>query len=412
MFKNLYTLQRRTVFIVWKGVNHNGNRHGQTTRRATITPRLVTSTTNPPQPITSIKDTNNNENEAEHKNHQTTGLTTLFQSVVDTSTKGIGQVIFLNSKRSGQIILGSLAIGDPFLAGMAALGTVTSTAFAQYMPLPTKDTIDNGLYSYNGCLIGCASSVFLASTFTTTSSLVLATTALTITGAASATIATTILGKICNPMPQWTYAFNFVMLTALLRIQPLAPITSSPTTESTTDVVVNVTTTSTISTMDILLSPLTGLSQIFVVESAWTGAGIAAAIASYSPGLAYHAIMGSTIGCLMGSLVYNVPIADVTAGLWGYNAALTSLGVGVFFVPSNRSTALSITGAIATSAIFGAMQPAFTSTPCLTLPFCFTMSACWLLGTPSTQQGIKANNSYIPGLLLASNPHSPEKNSV
>jgi urea transporter len=329
-----------------------------------------------------------------------------LQEIVDISTKGVGQVIFLNSKQSGQILLASLAIGDPFLATMAILGTLTSTATAKYIPLPSKDALSNGLYSYNGCLIGCASSVFLSSTFTTMSSFVLATTALTMTGAASATITTAILNKICPPMPQWTYAFNFVMLTALLRVQPLTPKSTAPTTD--TAEVVDITSTSTTSALDILTSPLKGLSQIFVVESAWTGIGALAAIASYSPGLALHAIMGSTVGCMTGTLIYNVPIADVAAGLWGYNAALTSLGVGVFFVPSNRTNVLSFTGAFATSAAFGAMQPVFTSTPCLTLPFCITMSACWLLGTPLSQKA----TAVIPGLLLAPDPHSPENNCL
>lgn len=325
------------------------------------------------------------------------------QEIVDISVKGVGQVIFLNSKASGQILLASLAIGDPFLVSMAMLGSWTSTVTAQYIPLPSNDALRNGLYSYNGCLIGCASSVFLSSTFTSTSSLVLASTALTMTGAASAAITTAILNKICPSMPQWTYAFNLVMITALLRVQPFAPKSSIPITD-----LPDITSISTTSALDILSSPLTGLSQIFVVQSAWTGAGIVAAIASYSPGLALHAILGSTVGSMMGSLVYNVPIADIAAGLWGYNAALTSLGVGVFFVPSNRTNVLSITGAIATSVVFGAMQPVFTSTPCLTLPFCITMSACWLLGTPISQQA----TAVIPGLILAPNPHSPEKNAL
>ena len=342
------------------------------------------------------------------KSTDETPATSPLQEIVDISTKGVGQVIFLNSKPSGQILLASLAIGDPFLVSMATIGTLTSTATAKYIPLPSKDALNNGLYSYNGCLIGCASSVFLSSIFTSTSSFVLATTALTMTGAASATITTAILNRICPPMPQWTYAFNFVMLTALLRVQPLSPKSTNPTPTTDMAEVVDISSTSTTSVLDIIVSPLKGLSQIFVVESAWTGVGVLAAIASYSPGLAFHAIMGSTIGCMMGTLIYNVPIADVAAGLWGYNAALTSLGVGVFFVPSNRTNTLSITGAVASSATFGAMQPLFTSTPCLTLPFCITMSACWLLGTPVSQKA----TAVIPGLLLAPDPHSPEKNSL
>ena len=325
-------------------------------------------------------------------------LPTVRQAMVDASTKGVGQVLFLNSKTSGQIILASLAIGDPYLALFATLGTLTSTATAQSLSLLSKEMQENGLYSYNGCLVGCASSVFLASTHMTTASLVAATTVCTVIGAASATVVTAILSKhLCPPMPQWTFAFNIVMVTALLRIQPLLSSGST-----TLDAV-----TPAVSSVDLLLSPLTGLSQIFVVESALTGVGIVAAIASYSPSLAAHTLMGSTIGTLMGAFIYQAPLSEVSAGLWGYNAALTSLGVGVFFLPTWQSTAFSVTGAMATSAVFGAMQPAFTATPCLTLPFCIAMSACWMLGTPSGQ-----SNVLVPGLILSANPHSPEKNAL
>lgn len=147
-------------------------------------------------------------------------------------------------------------------------------------------------------------------------------------------------------------------------------------------------------------APLKGLSQIFVVESSLTGIGIMAAIAAYSPMLAGHALMGSTIGCLTGWML-SAPSADIAAGLWGFNPALTSMGVGVFFVHNRASVALSAGGAFATACCFGALQPVFgmAHAPCLTLPFCITMTACYHL-QPSIRE-----------LTLAKNPHSPEKNT-
>jgi urea transporter len=63
-------------------------------------------------------------------------------------------------------------------------------------------------------------------------------------------------------------------------------------------------------------------------------------------------------------------------------------------------TALSVGGAAATAVVFGAMQTVFgaTGAPCLTLPFCLTASGCYLLA------------NVVPGLQLAANPYSPEKN--
>lgn len=357
---------------------------------------------------------------------------------------GVGQVIFLNSDTAGKILLASLAVGDPFLAIMAALGTATSSATAHCANLDASTT-SNGLYSYNGCLVGCAASVFATTTTaaTMTTSSLLSIVAFTVAGSASATFVTAALTKkvvtTAPAMPQWTFAFNIVALTTLLRVQPLlapssaaAVITSASSSSSSlegaasaavailgtaaaaaaADPLLSTTTTTTAALGTLLLSPLTGLSQIFVVESAWTGAGIVAAIASYSPALAAHAVAGSVTGSLVGAFCLGgAAAADIGAGLWGFNSALTSLGVAVFFVPTKQSAVLSIGGAAATAAVFGALQPVFSTVlkcPCLTLPFCLTMSACWALGSTSSS----ARQPLVPGLVLASNPHSPEKNGV
>ena len=78
------------------------------------------------------------------------------------------------------------------------------------------------------------------------------------------------------------------------------------------------------------------------------------------------------------------------------------MAVGVFFVNSTPAVALSAGGAAATAAVFGAMKTVFGAygAPCLTLPFCTTMSACYVL------------RKHIPGLQLAKAPHSPEQNTA
>lgn len=324
-------------------------------------------------------------------------FSTTRQLLLDTSFTGIGQVIFLKSKTSGKILLASLAIGDPLTASMAALGTTVSSATAHYSKLDASSK-EAGLLSYNGCLVGCAASVFLAPI-----SSLLAISAFTVAGAASSTFVTASLSKALTPMPQWTIAFNLVTLTALLRARPLlAPMTVDPDEFIETVLATN----TSISVTDLLLSPLTGLSQIFVVESAMTGTGIVAAIARYSPRLAQYAVTGSVTGSLVGGLFCGAPSTEIVSGRWGFNSALTSMCVAVFFVATPQSNALAVASAAATAAVFGALQPVFGTlgSPCLTLPFCLTMSACWLLGSPS---GTAAS---VPGLILATHPHSPEKN--
>ena len=314
----------------------------------------------------------------------------LTEELVDATARGVGQVIFLNSRKSGMIVGLGLAVGNPYLAGLAALGTVAATMTATAAGLD-KAAVKDGLMGYNGCLVGCASAVFGSP------SIIAATTA-TIVGAAATPFVAASLKETMGSVPQWTFAFNFVTLTSLLRTRPLLAPTSTITEEGTTGAVESTTSIGSVVT-DIIASPLTGISQIFVVQSALSGAIILGGIGSYSPMLAVHALGGSVMGTLVGAMSGS-PLEELTMGLWGFNSALTSMAVGVFFVHSTPTMLLSAGGAAATASLFGAMKTVFGAygSPCLTLPFCFTMSACYLL------------QRQVPGLLLASNPHSPEKN--
>lgn len=299
---------------------------------------------------------------------------------LDAATRGMGQVIFLNSLNSGRVVFVSLALGDPTLAACAALGSITATSTSKIIGLD-KNAWDDGLWGYNGTLIGCAASVFGPSFLPS----IIASTML---GAAATPVLSASL-KNAISMPQWTWSFNIVALTSLLRTRPL--LESAPDED-----IVSIST----GFGDVALSPLLGLSQIFVVNSPLTGAGLVAAIYSYSPKLAMHALVGSATGCLLG-LSLGADLSDVCMGLWGYNSALASMAVGTFFVHSRQTMVLSAVASAASAALFGAMQSFLLGTygvPCLTLPFCSVASACYLL-------------DGIPGLKLAAEPHSPEKNA-
>jgi urea transporter len=240
---------------------------------------------------------------------------------------------------------------------------------------------------------------------------ILACTTTTIVASASTPYVSSALKETMGSMPQWTFAFNIVTLTNLLRTRPFLPpetnvdpmlsddfgflVTASETTTTSTSSLSK-------SFADLLIAPLKGISQIFVVESTLSGAVIVGGIASYSPMLAVHAISGSAIGTLMGAFFVGTEVSELTSGLYGFNSALTSMGVGVFFVHSTPTMLLSAGGAALTASLFGAMKTVFGAygAPALTLPFCFAMSACYLLPR------------QIPALVLAKNPHSPEKNAA
>src|SRR5690606_13438944 len=69
--------------------------------------------------------------------------------------RGIGQVMFQNNVLSGLLILAGVFYNSWILGIAAILGTVISTAIAQILKYP-KEEIVNGIYGFNGALVGVA----------------------------------------------------------------------------------------------------------------------------------------------------------------------------------------------------------------------------------------------------------------
>lgn len=97
---------------------------------------------------------------------------------------------------------------------MAVPGTAATSATAHHLHLD-ETTTTASLLSYNGCLVGCAASFYLAP-----SSELLDFFTVTVAGAAPSTYVTSSLSKTLTLMPQWTVAFNLVTLPILLRARP------------------------------------------------------------------------------------------------------------------------------------------------------------------------------------------------
>ena len=299
-------------------------------------------------------------------------------SFVDSSLRGVGQVIFLNDYKSGLVILGGLAVGDPYLAALAAAGTLSATAAAKTAGLD-QTSLRDGLFGYNGCLVGCAVAVFMTPQsleypdcmFAITSGL-----ATTLVGGAVSPFCAAALKPAMGTVPQWTLAFNVVTLSMLLRTRPLADVAATGTTISTTPI-------TTEQVWNVALhAPFKGISQIFVVDSSLSGAIILSGIALYSPGLAGHAMLGSCIGAASGAVMGGAnAMSEIGIGLWGFNSALTSLGVGVFFCHSKQAVALSAGGAAVTAVLFGALKEVFGSFGCALFDTSLLYCHDWLLST-------------------------------
>eukprot|EP00592_Proboscia_alata_P029616 CAMPEP_0194441454 /NCGR_PEP_ID=MMETSP0176-20130528/121748_1 /TAXON_ID=216777 /ORGANISM="Proboscia alata, Strain PI-D3" /LENGTH=221 /DNA_ID=CAMNT_0039266839 /DNA_START=393 /DNA_END=1054 /DNA_ORIENTATION=+ len=220
---------------------------------------------------------------------------------------------------------------------LASAGTLTSTTVAHVSNLDFS-ALRNGLWGYNGCLIGCATAVFISPLTSVDLSLPLVQTAAasglvtTIVGGTIAPFISAALKPAMGNVPQWTLTFNLVTLGILLRTKPF--LNNSSTEHTSLPSMVN------IDPMVVLNAPLKGISQIWVVESSLSGLALLGGIYLYSPGLAGHAFLGSSIGALSGAAMIGSDFGDIEIGLYGFNSCLTALGVGVFFVHSPRAVLL------------------------------------------------------------------------
>jgi urea transporter len=134
---------------------------------------------------------------------------------------------------------------------------------------------------------------------------------------------------------------------------------------------------------DLIYSPLTGVSQIFLINSPISGAALLGAIAMTSPVAAVHAGAGAAIGTAVG-VASGVDYGTIANGLVGFNPCLTSLSVAVFFPTlSLGQVALSTGGAVGTAVVSHAMGPVVMETcgtPAFTLPFCLVATATYGIG--------------------------------
>ena len=122
----------------------------------------------------------------------------------------------------------------------------------------------------------------------------------------------------------------------------------------------------------------TGISQIFLQDNWLTGIVVVAAIAVSSPIAAAAVVAGSALavaaGCFLG-----VSELFIRSGLLGYNAALTALALGGFFVLLDRAGAIyAALGVVLTACVSVGLATVLAPSglPVLTLPF---VIVTWLM---------------------------------
>ena len=292
---------------------------------------------------------------------------------VTVCLKGTSQVFFMENILTGLLFFAAMAFAS-YTTGIwattigALLGVVVATFVAQIVNLD-KESVNSGLYGFNGILVGAALPTFVDVSLLLWFYVVI--------GAAASTIVTaafsSTLTKTWN-IPGSTGPF---VLTAWLLVAGaysfggLELISEAPalSTDYTQGQVMLP------SGMELVQIFFKNIGQVYLLGSAISGAIILIGIFIASRPAGVAAMAGSLIAMVV-SIGMGADPADVSQGLYGFSAVLTAMAVGVIFLkPSWRVAIYAGIATIVTVFVQAAMDVTMLvdGLPSFTAPYVLTM---------------------------------------
>lgn len=301
---------------------------------------------------------------------------------IRSTLRGAGQVMFQCSSWTGLFFLAGIFWGSyechvPQVAWGALTGLVAST-LAGYL-LPDKDTDgDEGLWGFNGILVGCALPTFMANTWLMWVALVF-----------FAMLSTWVRRGFNNVMAPWkvnSLTFPFVFLTWMALFSSRIMDGLVPAGMSTPELPEAVSYHLSTSFGDLVIYWLKGISQVFLINSWVTGIFFLFGLWLCCKWAALWAAVGSAISLGL-AILFKADPSDIANGLFGFSPVLTGIALGMTFYQVNLRTAVwAILGIIATFFIQAAMDVMMEpwGLPTLTGPFCV---ATWIFLLPLYRLG-------------------------
>lgn len=287
-----------------------------------------------------------------------------------TTLRGVGQVMFQDNMWTGLLFLcgifwGAYQEGFPLVAWGALVGVLSSTLAGYILNLSDQKGAQ-GLWGFNGALVGCAFPTFLGETWAMWIALILC-----------AGMSTWVRSGLDNVMGKWgvsslTFPFvisTYVFLLAARYFQGMPPINMpSPELPVFGSPEIN------LQFGELVKYWLRGISQVFLIDSWVTGIFFLVALAVSSRRAAIWAAIASALSLFI-AICWHGPGIDISKGLYGFSAVLTGIALGATFCNFTwRSSLWCILGIIATVFVQAAMNAFFSpiGLPTLTGPFCIT----------------------------------------
>ena len=309
--------------------------------------------------------------------------------------RGSGQVMFQGNAWTGLLFLigifwGAYASHTPAVAWGALLGLMVSTATGYILNLPDEDG-RQGLWGFNGILVGCAFPTFLGNTIWVWLSLALC-----------AALTVWVREGLNNVMKPWkvnSFTFPFVVSTWLFLLAARAMHGLDATNMATPMLPEHLTTGGVLYIDQALQYLLRGVSQVFLIDSWVTGLFFIIGLLIASRWAALWAIIGSALAIVTAS-VLSASGHSIAHGLYGFSPVLTAIALAtVFYRPCWRSALWALIGIIITVVSQAAMNVMFEplGLATLTAPFCITTWA-FLLPMFKLDEAKPDHSNWTPAL--------------
>ena len=298
---------------------------------------------------------------------------------IDSVLRGLGQVVFQNNSLTGLLVLLAISVNSFVYAGAALFGAVVSTYTATLLRIDNR-LVRDGLFGFNGALTAIAMVAFSSREFAhgdLPSPLLLLYVGL---AAGFSTILARAFAFIIrnDRVPGLNFPYCVATILLLGGLHRFGGLDAGTVGHALPLSLHSATGTQVYANDTWLYGVGTGISQIFLQDNWLTGMVVVAAIAVNSPIAAAVVIAGSAmavaVGCLLG-----VSEVFIRSGLLGYNAALTALALGGFFVLLDRAGAIyAALGIVLTACVSAGLANVLAPSglPILTLPF---VIVTWLM---------------------------------
>ncbi|MDE6391873.1 MAG: urea transporter [Muribaculaceae bacterium] len=307
-------------------------------------------------------------------------LYTLRQAAKDfprTCLRGIGQVMFQDSMWTGLLFLagiiwGAYEEGFGVVAWGVVVGTVVSTLTGYILQLPDQNGA-NGLWGFNGCLVGAAFPTFMGDTVWMWIALILC--------SAFSTWVRTGMDNVLGRWKMSSFTFPFVLSTYFFLLASRLFANMPPEFMGSPELPVGDGGTLAAGFGDLVVYWLKGISQVFLINSWVTGLFFLAGLAVSSIRAAAWAAISSAVALLV-VIVWKGPAHDIADGLYGFSAVLTGIALGATYCNNSWKTWIwTLLGVVMTVFIQAAMNAFFSpmGLPTLTGPFCV---ATWMFLFP------------------------------